>query len=734
MIDVNDTIPWDRVCFIDSETRSRPLLACEDPRWYDITATSVDRYAARSWPIIITYASGLEGEVKVWTSKDVTRPPAATDLPPELEDWYARGNYFAAWNSRFDRLQLRALIAPETDAWLDMMVQAAYNNSPLGLDRAAHSVGDGGKVQAGKALIHLFCSADGATPEEKPEEWARFVDYAKVDISSMQAFAAGTFPVPREIWEESWVSEDINDRGLPFDVGMARGGAKLADEYAERLGDVMASITDGAITGPKQFVRQRAWVWEKIRHNPFVAEHMIVAHRFNEELMEDEYVLKMDRPRITKMIAALNTLDEKSGLTDDEWAALQLLEEREWGASSAPMKFDKMLAMGVWEGDENIGTLPGQYLFSGAMQTGRFSSRGVQVHNMTRSTVGSIEDEEEACAMLGDGVDLEQLEASLGNPGKALSRLIRPTIIAPIGDTLVWGDWANIEARALPWLAEAETRLELFRRIDADPENEPDVYLHAAAGMYHHEPYDLLAQFRAKEGEAKTLRQKGKVSELALGFNGGPGALQNMAANYGMSFESAEAKDIVDRWRAANPWAVEYWGTVWDAFTKAVGDPGGKAYKAGRVSYQGLDVAGEIWVAAILPDGRPLFYRDVRTRVSVEYDPFDSTVVLSKEQKLSFISDEGTKWLWPGLLVENITQAICASILRAALVRIEKRAPDLVVGHTHDEIICLTSESTVALATDVLREEMLFDPGWLKGLPLGVDIVSNTWYSKAIED
>jgi hypothetical protein len=393
MIDPTDTIPWDDVCFIDSETRSRYVVG-GDPRWADITETSADRYAENAWPIIITWAYGIDGPVQTWESRDVTRPPKLEELPAELLKW---DGYFAAWNSRFDRLILDRYLKAGVEGWLDMMAHASYNNLPLGLDRAAKACNLEGKKQVGKALIKLFCSPGGPTPVDKPTEWAEFLNYADVDVEQMQAVAAGSFPVPYAIWEEFWVSETINDRGLPFDRRMAEGGRALADAYKERLGEVMSEITDGAITGPQQYARQRAWVWERVRENPLVAQAMIEAHRVVDG--EDEYVLKMDRPAIVQMIAALLTLDERQGLTDEEFLVLQLLEEREYGASAAPAKFDKMLAMGTADG-----RLPGQYVFGGATQTGRYSSKGVQVHNMTRTPIGDLQTESGAAFFLQEAV------------------------------------------------------------------------------------------------------------------------------------------------------------------------------------------------------------------------------------------------------------------------------------------------------------------------------------------
>lgn len=726
MIDITDTIPWEDVCFIDCETRSR---VTENPAHGDITQTSTRVYADNAWPIVITWAYGTEGKVKRWEAVDVTRPPTREELPAELFEW---DGYFAAWNSAFDRAILDRSFGAGIKAWLDMMAHAAYNNLPLNLDGAAKAVGAGGKVQTGKSLIKKFCSPDGMLPQDDPTAWARFLHYADVDIEQMQEVAMSSLPVPFAIWQELWASERINDRGLPIDIDMARGGAALAAEYGEQTNKRVEEYTDGALYSVRQYVKQREWVWDKVKGNPFVAEHMIKAQRDHPEKPgEKEYKLKMDRPRITKLIAALNTVDEEHGLTDGEFAALQFLEEREFGASAAPAKFAKMLDM-----VRDDGTLPNQYVFSGATQTGRYSSKGVQVHNMTRSTVGDIDAEENACLDLIEGVSLQTFEENYGNAGKALSRLIRPTIVAPKGKTMVWGDWSNIEARALPWLADATKRLEVFEKIDADPEHTPDVYIQAAAGMYNEDMHELFRGHKAKEAHAKSQRQKGKIAELALGFSGGPGALQSMAANYGMIFEAAEAQDIVDRWRKANAWAEKFWDDVWAAFLSAYENPG-QNFTAGKVTFQGMDM-GQRWVAMFLPDGRPIFYRNVRSKSVPVYDEFEEDKLIGRETKLAFDAggNEGTKYLWRGLVVENMTQGICASILRRALVTCEK--PGLgfmpVIAHTHDEIVTMTDKRHADAAEAQLARVMMDKAPWMEGLPLGVDITTHQWYSKAVED
>lgn len=772
MHDATDVLPWDDICFIDCETRSS---ADQDDAEIagDVTNTSTSRYAENAWPIIITWGYGLEGDVFRWENPDITRPPTLDELPQELLEW---DGYFAAWNSGFDRKILDRWLKAGVEGWLDMMAHAAYNNLPLSLDRAAKACGLEGKVSAGKALIKKFCSHDGALPEEEPEKWEQFLHYADVDVEQMQAVAAATFPVPFSIWQEFWVSETINDRGLPIDRTMAEGGARLAEQYAEYLGDRVKEISGGEMYSIKQYDKQRDWIWQRVRGSRMVAQHMIKAHRLMEpdevrreiERLEgeidelqhmkrkaadttrmnkkikriakieaeryadgsfDDYVLEMDRPRITKMLAALETLDEKEGLTDGEYEALLLLTEREWGASAAPAKFQKMLDMAL-ENDR----LPNQYVFSGATQTGRYSSRGVQVHNMTRSTVGDVEQEEDAALSLIDGTDLPEFEKKFGNAGKTLSRLIRPTIVAEEGKVLVWGDWSSIEARALPWLAKAEHRLDVFREIDADPSS-PDVYIRAVCDMYGHDLAETWAKHKNKDPWAKGERNKGKVAELALGFLGGTGALDNMAAAYGLAFEASESQDIVDRWREANQWAMDFGDECWEAFLSAFKNPG-PLYHAGRVAYQGIDLEAETWVVCFLPDGRPLFYRNVRNRKHVEYDPFEPDTIIEESYKLSFEGEDGIKWIWKGILVENTTQAICVSKLRGTLLRLESPGFDFfeTVGHTHDEIITQVTEANAEAAKTVLKREMLVDLGWEDGMPMAADITSHVWYSKAIED
>ena len=166
------------------------------------------------------------------------------------------------------------------------------------------------------------------------------------------------------------------------------------------------------------------------------------------------------------------------------------------------------------------------------------------------------------------------------------------------------------------------------------------------------------------------MRQRGKVAELALGFLGGVGALQAMAAGYGMHFTDDEARPIVDGWRAANPWAASFGEDLWDAMLQARETPGHPISSAGRVGFIFLSGLPRRLAAVRLPSGRMLTYRALRWEKVDVHDDDDKPRAARRE--LTFARGHGRVKLWPGMLVENVTQAVAADVLRGTLVRLEQ--------------------------------------------------------------
>ena len=311
---------------------------------------------------------------------------------------------------------------------------------------------------------------------------------------------------------------------------------------------------------------------------------------------------------------------------------------------------------------------------------------------------------------------------------KTLSRVIRPTFIAPEGETMIWSDWSAIEARVLPYLAgeSGERILDIFRTNDKDP-SLPDVYKMEAGGIYKIDPYDVI----------KDQRQVGKVAILALGFGGAEGALSAMATGYGIHLEDEFKCEIVGTWRANNQWAVAFWKALTTAFYAAWENPY-TTYEAGRLTYlyDKAYLGGTMY--CIMPDGRILSYsflrREKRTEVNEETG-IEKTKWVTTYQKGY---ERGT--IWHGILAENPTQGFAASILRNSLDEMDRLyensftnldiPPTPVVGHTHDEIITQVPVGYVDDATLLLKGVMETSPDWAEGLPLVAEVTENWFYTK----
>jgi DNA polymerase len=227
------------------------------------------------------------------------------------------------------------------------------------------------------------------------------------------------------------------------------------------------------------------------------------------------------------------------------------------------------------------------------------------------------------------------------------------------------------------------------------------------------------------------MRQRGKVAELALGFCGGVGALQNMAAAYGLHLSDEDARRTVDDWRAANPWSKDFSRELWDAMLRAHGLPG-HHFLAGRVAFTFLPdyLGGSLMVT--LPSHRVLTYRRLRWEDLDVLDD-DGNPTGEKKREMTFARGHGRVKLWPGLFVENVTQAVAADFLRGTLVRLEESGAFDVRLHTHDEILVECPEEVAGHVRDELRWVMQQGFAWSGGLPIMSEETIAPYYTKARE-
>ena len=322
--------------------------------------------------------------------------------------------------------------------------------------------------------------------------------------------------------------------------------------------------------------------------------------------------LSLTRDRVARVLAMLEAKRANGGLDADETKALEVATLRLYGAGTSPKKFARLDAQQV------DGVLRGQYRFAGAGQTGRLSSRGAQIHNLTRDVLGDDGAEEAALVdTIADGCELQRAGRGAAR-STCRRRASSPCSCAPpslrsrgkrscgrIGRRSRRGSRRGSPRRPAP------IRFSTSSAPTIAIPSRPDIYTLAAADILHKDPRAIT----------KTERAIGKVAMLALGFGGSVGALQSMALNYRINLDDAEARRIVDAWREANPWAREFWGAhrdgesfgLWGAAMSAWELPG-QITTAGRLAFVYRDdyLGGALFMA--LPSGRLLTYPRPRWR------------------------------------------------------------------------------------------------------------------------
>jgi DNA polymerase len=598
---------------------------------------------------------------------------------------------------------------------------------PTDLESASRYLGGAGKQKDGKALIRLFCT-EGSSPCEYPAEWRRFLAYARQDIEAMREVYRRTRPLPYEEWQQYWAFEHINRRGVTLDMPYVRHAAALAAEDAVAIGRRLNKLTDGAVTRVTQAKRIATWLHDNLV-DAAMREILTVGvpaddddSAADENDEEEPQEFSLTRDRVARVLAMLDAKRANGGLSPDEARAHEAATLRLYGAGASPKKFARLEAQQV------DGVLRGQYRFAGAGQTGRLTSRGAQIQNLTRDVLGDDGAAESPLVeAITKGCDYATLVAAdpVDVPAaRKLALIVRPAIAAGPGKLFAWSDWNAIEARTTPWLAASEggeAVLNIYRANDRDP-SLPDNYTIAAADVFHKDVRTIT----------RSERQIGKVVILACQYGGAVGALMSMALSYRIHLDPAEARHIVDAWREANPWAREFWNALWDAAISAWEIPG-RITTAGRLAFVFRDdyLGGTLFMA--LPSGRLLTYLRPRWR-DVDVLDRNGNPTGEKRIELSFRRAHGRTKLWVGTLAENATSATAADILRATAARIETN-PALafmpIRMTTHDEILCEVDAARADEAKAILRREMLTLPGWTEGLPLQSEEQVCKGYSKS---
>ena len=710
--EIGATFAPDEIGWIDFEARGRRSI--KDGTY---------AYATNADAIILAYAIG-DGPANIINSRRPGDALDLVDLPLDFLKHHAKvvngTAVWAAWNCSFDRAiwNYATVWFPELEPHMiiDVMAQAVASGLPPDLKMAAKVSGASDKLESGDRLIKLFCMPDStATPQSHFKDWVDFTHYALADIEAMRGVFKRTRQLSYAEWQECWAMERINARGVGVDLSMVAHASSLATEDKSRSAAEIQRLTGSRVKTVDEVAKMTAWLLEVL---PPGGREILLKRE--EETDENGEIVKppkfaLRRSQVQRLLAYVQTLDRNN---PDYLKAERVLTIRLWGGSKTPAKFAKIEAQHV------DGMLYGQYVFNGAAQTGRASSKGVQIHNLARDT---LPDEPGAIDALLAKCSYGELVQAGGNDdpvSRKLSLLIRPAFVPAEGNDFVWSDWSNIEARVLPWLAGDEVRLDIFREVDRDP-RVPDLYTRTAAAISN-----------VSYGEVtKPMRQRGKVVELALGFGGGVGALLTMAAGYGMHLEEAEAKAIVERWRGANGWALRFWGRhdgngsfgLWGAIHRALLAPN-TVQRAGRIHYcfKPQYLGGSL--LCVLPSGRILTYRKIKYERVEELDEDDKPTG-QFSTKLRFSRGYARIAFWHGMACENVVQAVAADVLRGTLVRLEHQGA-LVRIHTHDEVLIEAPTDQVREYAARLQDVMRCGFDWSEGLPLMSEETVSPYYTK----
>jgi len=658
------------ICSLDYETQS-PL---------DLTEVGAYRYAPSAKIMCAGYAIYEENTFK----PEMVKPWRAWKGEPMPDDLREALQHPAvrkfAWNAQFERLitqHAAGLFVPH-EQWFCTAARARASAYPGKLDLCAKALAIPQKKDLAGGKLMKKLSSEGTGTEE---EYERVLEYCLQDVVVEATIGMVIRDMTAEEWLDYHVCERMNDRGIPIDVELARAAQNYAEVEAAEIAKELTAATGGVITSAKQFARIKKWVSEK-------------APEVIEMLTGEDGKVSLDKSARTAIF------ESDLQLSEEVREVLELIDD---AGRASTAKY-----AAIENRTDTDGRLRGAYLFNGAGQTGRFSAMGFQPHNLVRDKLENSGDVIEAVL---DGASADEVIRLSGqNMLTTLGRMLRPTIVAENGNVLVWADYSAVEARALPWLsgsAAAEPLLDIFRRNE-------DVYKHAATGIYG-VPLDKVD---------KAQRQMGKIAVLALGYQGGKNAFRKMARAYGLKISDDTAEEIKVAWRLANPWARTFWRDLETAAIRAARHPG-TVEEAGRIKYL---MHGDM-LYALLPCGRLIAYPEAEV-VTVEgkYGPQPRLSAL----KASMHPKKGeTAWprvdLYGGLLAENATQGFCASLLRAAVRRLDEWEWPVVM-HTHDEVLVEVHEDEIDDAKRALQKAMLTNE-W-PDLPLAAEPEHGYSYDK----
>lgn len=537
------------------------------------------------------------------------------------------------------------------------------------------------KLTTGKALIRYFCvpckpsNANGNRtrnlPKHDPAKWKLFKEYNGQDVVTEMEIdrRLSAFPVPAFVQKQWETDLTMNARGVAADMEMVSGALVIGATVKSQL---MAEARQlSGLDNPNSIKQLARWLTEATD--------------------SDAEITSVTKETVATMLKQPQPANVQ-----------RMLEIRQELGKTSTKKYD---ALETCIADD--GRVRGLLQFYGANRTGRWAGRLVQVQNLPRTYTHPLP----PARQLVKDRNIDGLRLMYGSINDTLSQLIRTAFVATPGNVLIDADFSAIEARVISWLAGQEWRLEVFR-------THGKIYEASASQMFH-VPIEKI-----KKGNPEyALRQRGKVAELALGYQGGVSAMRRMDTGHNLDdLSDDEVKGIVDRWRETNSMIRGLWNIVDSAAVTVITNGGAQTIRSETTDAVitlacELDViTGTRYMTILLPSGRKLYYPSPEIGVNRWGNP-----------SVSYMGQNQTTKRWErvetygGKLVENIVQAIARDCLAIAIENLEAQGLH-VVFHIHDEVVIDTpawADNDTML--DTVTKIMTKPIPWAQALPLNAD-------------
>lgn len=625
-------------------------------------------YSLDGMPVeVIDVASGQV--IPLWLKNALKNPLYIKHAYNAAFEWFALSKYLG-W------------LPP--DQWRDTMLHALYCGYPASLDTAGRAMGlpeDKKKLTTGKALIRYFCvpckpsNANGNRtrnlPRHDPAKWALFKEYNGQDVVTEMEIdrRLSAFPVPAFVQKQWETDLMMNARGVAADMEMVSGALVIGATVKSQL---MAEARQlSGLDNPNSIKQLARWLTDATD--------------------SDAEITSVTKETVATMLKQPQPANVQ-----------RMLEIRQELGKTSTKKYD---ALETCIADD--GRVRGLLQFYGANRTGRWAGRLVQVQNLPRTYTHPLP----PARQLVKDRNIDGLRLMYGSINDTLSQLIRTAFVATPGNVLIDADFSAIEARVISWLAGQKWRLEVFR-------THGKIYEASASQMFH-VPIEKI-----KKGNPEyALRQRGKVAELALGYQGGVSAMRRMDTGHNLDdLSDDEVKGIVDRWRETNSMIRDLWNIVDSAAVTVITNGGAQTIRSETTDAVitlacELDViTGTRYMTILLPSGRKLYYPSPEIGANRWGNP-----------SVSYMGQNQTTKRWErvetygGKLVENIVQAIARDCLAIAIENLEAQGLH-VVFHIHDEVVIDTpawADNDTML--DTVTKIMTKPIPWAQALPLNAD-------------